>query len=65
MNSVALATLLQTGVPQGLSTGGLIMLIGSVTIVCGLCAFCTYRILTEAQPSEHHHAPLDINTHDL
>jgi hypothetical protein len=29
-----------------------------------LCAFCFWRILRESTPSEHHHAPLDINTRD-
>jgi hypothetical protein len=36
----------------------------SVTLVLGLCTFCFWRILREAAPSEHHHAPLDIDTRD-
>jgi ABC-type nickel/cobalt efflux system permease component RcnA len=44
--------------------GGVIMTV-SVLLVLGLCAFCFWRILREPTPSEHHHAPLDIDTHDL
>jgi hypothetical protein len=43
--------------------GGLIMTI-CVGLVLGLTAFCMYRILREPNPEEHHHAPLDIDTHD-
>jgi hypothetical protein len=49
---------------QDLNVGGWIMLIGCVGLVCGLCTFCYYRVLREPKPSEHHHAPLDIDTHD-
>ena len=49
---------------QGLTVGGWVVMIGCVTLVCGLMAFCFYRILGEPRPSEHHHAPLDIDTHD-
>ena len=43
--------------------GGLIMTI-CVGLVLGLSIFCMARILREPHPQEHHHAPLDINTHD-
>ncbi len=49
----------------GLSTGGWIMLIGCIGMVLSLCAFCFWKIMTESKPSEHHHAPLDIDTHDV
>ncbi len=49
----------------GLNAGGWIMLIGCIGLVCALCAFCFWKILTEPKPSEHHHAPLDIDTHDV
>ncbi len=49
----------------GLNAGGWVMLIGCVGLVCGLCAFCFYMILREPEPSKHHHAPLDIDTHDI
>ncbi|UCC30802.1 MAG: hypothetical protein JSU86_00710 [Phycisphaerales bacterium] len=52
------------GQQQGLTAGGCAVMIGCITFVCGLMAFCFYRILHEAQPSERHHAPLDIDTHD-
>ncbi|MHC4697471.1 MAG: hypothetical protein ACYTFA_12080 [Planctomycetota bacterium] len=49
---------------QGLTPGGWIVMIGCITLVCGLCSFCFYRVLREPRASEHHHAPLDIDTHD-
>ena len=49
----------------GLNAGGWIMLIGCIGLVCALCAFCCWKILTEPKPSEHHHAPLDADTDDL
>ena len=49
----------------GLSAGGWIMLIGCISLVCTLCAFCFWKILTEPKPSEHHHTSLDIDTHDI
>ena len=49
----------------GLNAGGWVMLIGCVGMVCTLCAFCFWKIMTEPKPSERHHAPLDIDTHDL
>ena len=49
---------------QDLTIGGWVMFVLCVTLVCGLSAFCFYRIFREPRPSEHHHAPLDIDTHD-
>ncbi len=46
------------------ATGAIIMAI-SVLLVLGLTAFCFWRILREPSPSEHHHAPLDVDTKDL
>lgn len=48
----------------GLSPGGWTVMIGCITLVCALVVFCFYRIFREPRPSEHHHAPLDIDTHD-
>ncbi len=50
---------------QGLTPAGWTLMIGCIAMVCGLCVFCFYRIMREPRPSEHHHAPLDIDTHDL
>lgn len=47
-----------------LTSAGTILLIGCVGFVLLLCGFCFYRILREPAPSEHHHAPLDIDTRD-
>ncbi len=49
----------------GLNASGWIMLIGCIGLVCALCVFCFWKILTEPKPSEHHHTPLDIDTHDI
>jgi hypothetical protein len=49
----------------GLSAAGATIMTLSVAMVLGLCAFCFWRILREPTPSEHHHVPLDIDTHDL
>ena len=49
----------------GLNAGGWVMLIGCIGLVCTLCSFCFWKILTEQEPSQHHHTPLDIDTHDL
>ncbi len=48
----------------GLTTAGAIVMTSSILLVLGLSVFCTIRILREPAPSEHHHAPLDIDTHD-
>jgi len=49
---------------EGLNAAGWTMLIGCVGMVCGLTAFCYYRILRDPKPSEHHHAPLEIDRHE-
>ena len=49
---------------QGLNTAGWTVMIGCIGLVCGLVVFCFSRILREPKPSEHHHAPLDIDTRD-
>lgn len=50
---------------ETLSTGGWIMMIGCIASVCVLAIFCFYRVLRDPNPSQRHHAPLDIDTHDL
>ncbi len=49
----------------GLSSGGWTVMIGCIGFVCCLMVFCFYRLFREPRLSEHHHAPLDIDTHDL
>jgi len=49
---------------QGLTSSGLVVMIGCIGLVLSLAAFCFYRLFRESNPSEHHHAPLDIDTHD-
>lgn len=48
-----------------LSPSGWVMMIGCITLVCGLCVFCFWRILRERYPSGRHHVPLDIDTRDV
>ncbi len=48
----------------GLSFSGWALMISCVGLVCGMTVFCYYRLLRNPRPSEHHHAPLDIDTHD-
>ncbi len=48
-----------------LQADGMVMMILSISIVAALAIFCTVRILREKSPSEHHHVPLDIDTHDV
>lgn len=47
-----------------LTVGGVIVMTVCIVLVLGLMLICMIRILREKQPTEHHHAPLDINTHD-
>ncbi|MBN1342709.1 MAG: hypothetical protein JXQ73_08525 [Phycisphaerae bacterium] len=63
--TAALTTLAASSTAGGLTPAGWAMMIGSVGLVLGLCAFCVYRALKEPHPEEHMHAPLDIDTHDL
>ncbi len=46
---------------DGLNAAGWTMLIGCVGMVCSLVTFCYYRILRDPRPSDHHHAPLEID----
>lgn len=48
-----------------LEPAGLVLMVLSITMIIGLAVFCSARILREKRPSEHHHAPLDIDTHDV
>ncbi len=48
----------------GLTVGGTVVMTCSIVLVLGLLIFCMTRILREKRPTEHHHAPLDIDTHD-
>ncbi len=36
---------------QALTTGGWVVMVGCIGLVCGLCAFCFYRILRGPHPS--------------
>ncbi len=58
---IGMATLAQN---QELTTGGWVMMIGCIGLVCSLCAFCLYRLMRDPTPSKHHHGPLDIDTRD-
>ena len=49
---------------QELGMAGVMLMTVCVGLVLFLCTFCFWRILREPTPSEHHHAPLDINTRD-
>ncbi|MFP4522725.1 MAG: hypothetical protein ACLFQK_11325 [Fibrobacterota bacterium] len=45
-----------------MNTGGWIMMLGSVSLVLVLNIFTFWKILSEKDPSEKHHAPLDVET---
>ena len=49
---------------EGLNASGWTLMLLCIGLVTVLMAFCYYRILREPRPSEHHHAPLDIDTRD-
>lgn len=49
---------------EGLTIGGIVVMVVSIGLVLGLMLFCIARILGQKSPSEYHHAPLDIDTHD-
>ena len=49
---------------QNLNAGGWAVMIGCVGLVLAMCVFCFRRVMREPSPSERHHAPLDIDTHD-
>ncbi len=50
--------------PVTLTVGGVIIMTLSIGLVLALLGFCMQRILRDPQAQEHHHAPLDIDTHD-
>ncbi len=55
----------QSGVPTvELEPAGMVVMTLSVLLVCGLTIYCAVKILGDKSPSEHHHAPLDIDTRD-
>ncbi|MCP4248570.1 MAG: hypothetical protein GY778_16090 [bacterium] len=62
-----LPTLLaQTSEPEvQLTIGGTVIMTLCIAMVLGLCAFCFRHVLREDQPTEHHHAPADVDTGDL
>ncbi len=51
--------------PVSLEPGGLVVMTLSILLVCSLTIFCAVKILGDKSPSEHHHVPLDIDTHDI
>jgi len=48
-----------------MTTAGWIFMLVSCGCVVILTVFCYYRVLKAPRPSEHMHAPLDIDTHDI
>jgi hypothetical protein len=44
---------------------GWLFMVGSLGFVLVLTAFCFYKVLARPSATEHMHAPLDIDTHDL
>ncbi len=47
-----------------LEPAGVVVMGLSILIVCGLTLFCIVRLLRDQAPADHHHTPLDIDTHD-
>ena len=47
-----------------LTSSGMTLMVLCVGFVLALCAFCFWHILRDSAPSDRHHAPLDIDTHD-
>lgn len=47
-----------------LTVAGAVMMTICVGLVLVLTVFCLARILRPSSPAEHHHAPLEIDTHD-
>lgn len=50
---------------EQLTISGAIVMLVTVGLVLALSAFCMWHILLEKRPKEHHHTPLDIDTHDI
>ncbi len=65
MNTLAQVAAQTAGEPVTLTAAGVVMMTLCVALVLGLNVFCLVCMLRAPQPSEHHHAPLDIDTHDL
>ena len=47
-----------------LTPGGTLIMVVCIVLVLSLLIFCMTRILRESHPKAHHHAPLEIDTHD-
>ena len=47
-----------------LTPGGTLIMVVCIVMVLSLLIFCMTRILRESRPKDHHHAPLEIDTHD-
>ena len=48
-----------------MTQAGWVFMITSCGFVVGLLLFCFYRVLKKPASTEHMHAPLDIDTHDV
>ena len=48
-----------------MTLAGWVMMILSVGFVLSLTIFCFYRVLRTPKTTEHMHAPLEIDTHDV
>ena len=48
-----------------MTLAGWVMMILSVGFVLSLTIFCFYRVLRMPKTTEHMHAPLEIDTHDV
>ena len=63
--TIAFGLSAQVETPEVKLTGGGALIMGVCIVgVLALLAFCLARILHESRPEEHHHAPLEIDTHD-
>lgn len=49
---------------QNLTVAGAVLMAGCIAFVLALCVFCFWRLTRTPHTAEHHHAPLDIDTHD-
>ena len=50
---------------EQLTISGAVLMTLSIGMVLALSGYCLWRILSEKRPEEHHHTPLDIDTHDV
>ena len=60
----ALARIAAAPAPVTLEPAGIVVMTLSILIVCWMTVFCIARIMRDKSPGEHHHTPLDIDTHD-